>query len=98
MGNNSFISLLLGFRPGTSGDVLIFNTPKLVGRSCPAATGELSLPERVTGNEKVGRREKNEAKTKILIKAQSLIISFVFIKGKSTKPIHPLLQLACVVE
>jgi hypothetical protein len=49
--------------------------------------GELGLPERGAGNEMVGGQEKNEAKTKVLIKAQSLIIIFVFIKGKITKHI-----------
>jgi hypothetical protein len=52
--------------------------------------GKLGLPERRAGNEKVGRgREKNEVKTKVLIKARSLIIIFEFIKGKPnpTKPI-----------
>lgn len=48
------------------------------------------------GNEKVLGRE-NKAKTKDVIKAQCLIISFAFIKGKTTKPI-PLVQLEHVVE
>ena len=39
----------------------------------------------------------NKAKTKDVIKAPCLIISFAFIKGKPTKPI-PLVQLEYVVE
>lgn len=56
--------------------------------SRPAAIGKLGLPEMGDGN-KVRGGEKDEAQTKVLIKAQSLIISFVYIKEKKTHKIHP---------
>jgi hypothetical protein len=50
--------------------------------------GQLGLPERGAGNKVMGR-EKYEAKTKVLSKAQSLIISFVYIKEETPQNPSP---------
>ena len=62
----------------------------------PAATGKLGLPERGAGNKVMGQ-EKDEAKTKVLKKAQSLIISCEYIKGKKKHKTYSLLQMKYVV-
>ena len=54
--------------------------------SCPAAMDELGYLKGGLEMKKDRVREKDEAKTKVLIKAQSLIFSTAYIKGKTIKP------------
>ena len=62
-------------------------TTRALRCGCPAAMGELGDLRGGLEMKRNGVREKDEAKTKFLIKAPSLIFITVFTEGKPTDPI-----------